>query len=170
MTDIKQAFPVPTLSMNKYVWNSLKSIDTTLSTKYGSIVPFFPLADSRAGDTAWGAKPYVIYDVLFRFRPRTFPIIHKLQSLYYIRGQADDVIGWANAITMILDRGDNSAQDINNYLAENDPNAGVYFHSTKVFQMDPANEWRQDLSVRQYYTEQLMVETDYHITKDQGFK
>lgn len=169
MTDIKSAFPHPPQYVNRYLWNALKQIDPTLSTKYGSVVPFFPLADSRAGDAGWGNKPYLVYDILFRFRQTRFYPIHRIQIIYFIRGQADEALGWTTAIASILDRGDASAQDINTYLAQNEPNAGIYFHNTKAFMVDTSNNERLDLSVRQYYTETLIIEIDYHITKDNGF-
>lgn len=168
MTDIKLAFPSPAIYVNKYLWNELKSIDSTLDAQY-DYQPFFPLADSKAGDQGWGNKTYVVYDQMFKFRAKPFYGIHKLQIMYWIRGDADEVLGWTNAIAHILDRQDQSARDINVYLRDNDPDAGIYFHDIKTFQVDSANEERMDLAVRQYYTESLIIEMNYHITRDNGY-
>ena len=89
--------------------------------------------------------------------------------MYFVRGTAEDVITWTNAIGMILDREDVSAQAINEYLADNDPTAGVFFHRLRVMQIDMVNDNRQDLTVRQQYTATLIVEMEYHVTKDAGF-
>lgn len=169
MTDLSTAFPLPAVYVNSYVWEQMKSIDGTLDAQY-DYKPFFPLADSRAGDQGWGDKPYVVYDHLMKFRAKPFYGIHKAQTFYWIRGDASSVLGWSSAISHILDRQDASAQDINNFLSQTDPTAGIYFHQTKVFQVDSANEERMDLSVRQYYTSSMIVECEYHITRDNGFQ
>lgn len=169
MTSLSGAFPIPVINVNKYLWSAMCGIDTSLSTTYNGIVPFFPLADSRAGDAGWGAKPYVVYDFMFKFHNGPFYPVKKVQIMYFIRGTAEDVITWTNAIGTILDREDVAGQAINEYLADNDPNAGVFFHRLRVMQIDMVNDNRQDLTVRQQYTATLVVEMEYHITKDAGF-
>lgn len=169
MTALKDAFPIPVLHINKYLWNSMKQIDPSLAVQYGTTVPFFPLADSRAGDTGWGTKPYVVYDMLFKLRGKPFYPVKKVQAMYFVRGTAEDVLSWSNAIGHILDREDQSAQDINKYLTANNPTAGIYFHRTRVMQIDMVNDNRQDLSVRQQYTASMIVDFEYHISKDSGF-
>jgi len=169
MTELKNAFPIPVLHVNKYLWDAMNGIDTTLAAQYGDIVPFFPLADSRAGDAGWGTKPYVVYDSLFKLRGKPFYAIKKLQVMYFVRGSAEDVVTWSNTIGHILDREDASAQDINAYLTESNPTAGIYFHRTRVLQIDMVNDQRQDLSVRQQYTSSMIIDLEYHISLDSGF-
>ena len=164
-----EAFPLPTTYINSYVWAALNLIDDTLQSNYGTIMPIFPLADARGGDAGWDNKPYIIYENLMRFRPKPFYPIHKLQTFYFIRADASDTLVWSNAIIHILDRGDAAAQDINNYLSLNHPTAGIYFHHLKVFQVDTPSDERLDLSLRQQYTTSLIIEYEYHISKDQGF-
>lgn len=166
---LRDAFPLPGMYVNKYLWDAMKGVDSSLSSNYGGIMPFFPLADSRGGDSGWDNKPYVVYDELFRFRPRPFYAKHKVQLMYFIRGGAVDVLTWTNAIGQILDRQDAAAQDINNFLAANEPDAGIYFHHVKAFQIDTVGEERMDLAVQQYYTSSMIIECDYHITKNNGF-
>lgn len=168
MTEIKNAFPVPALPVNAYLWESLKGIDGTLAAQY-SYMPFFPLADAVGGTQGWGSKPYVVYDQLMKFRPKPFYGIHKAQIWYWVRGQADDAIGWSTAIAHILDREDQSARDINVYLRDNAPTTGIYYHNLKVFQIDSAKDERMDLSVKQTYTQSMIIEVTYHITKNNGF-
>lgn len=163
---LKDIFPIPVLHVNRYVWNTMKNLDAGLATQYGSLIPFFPLADSRGGDTTWGDKPYVVYDQLFRFGDRRLPIVHKAQALYFVRGKAEDVLVWSNSIQHILDRGDEAAQDCNSFLAATDQNADVFFHSMRGFQIDMVKDTRQDLAVRQYYTVSMIVEFDYHLNRN----
>jgi hypothetical protein len=169
MTSIKDAFPIPILYVNKYLWAKMCEIDTTMPTTYKNIVPFFPLADSRAGDAGWGSKPYVVYDMMFKLRGKPFYPVKKVQVLYFVRGTAEDVIAWSNAIGIILDREDAAAQDINEHFASLNQDAGVYFHRLRIMQVDMVNDNRQDLSVRQQYTASLVVEMEYHITSDNSF-
>jgi len=168
MTSIEQAFPVPAIYLNNYLWSAMTSIDDSLSAQY-TYRPFFPLADSRAGDQGWGDKTYVVYDHMMKFRSDKFYGVHKAQTFYWIRGTASSSLAWTAAISHILDREDVSAQAVNAYTAENDPTAGIYFHGLKVFQVDTANEERMDLSVRQMYTSSMIIESKYHITRDNGF-
>ena len=168
MTDLRLAFPTPAIYVNNYLWSSMKSIDGTLDAQY-DYQPIFPLADSKAGDQGWGSKPYIVYDLLMKFRATPFYGVHKTQVMYWVRGDADDVLGWTGAISHILDRQDSAAQDINTYTTANDPTAGIFFHNVKVFQVDSTNEERMDLSVRQYYTASMIVEMNYHITRTNGF-
>lgn len=169
MTDLKNIFPIPVLSVNRFLWNDMTALDDSLLSQYGTIIPFFPLADSRAGDAGWGSKPYVVYDTLFKMRGKPFYPVKKIQVMYFVRGTAEDVITWSNVIGHILDREDESAQDINNYLRDNEPDAGIYFHKTRVLQIDMVNDQRQDLSVRQQYTSSMIIDLEYHISKDSGY-
>lgn len=169
MTDLKDIFPIPVLFVNRFLWNEMVALDESLLPQYGTIVPFFPLADSRAGDAGWGAKPYVVYDSLFKLRGKPFYPVKKIQIMYFVRGTAEDVITWSNVIGHILDREDESAQDVNNYLRDNEPDAGIYFHKTRVLQIDMVNDQRQDLSVRQQYTSSMIIDLEYHISKDSGY-
>lgn len=165
MTDLKDFFPIPILHVNKYVWHEMTTIDSSLTTTYDGIVPFFPLADSRGGDASWGSKPYVVYDQLFKLGTKKLPYIHKMQALYFVRGTSEDVITWTNAIQHILDRGDDAAKDCNTYLAETNSDADVYFHCFSGLQIDMVNDNRQDLAVRQYYTASMIIDMEYHLNR-----
>lgn len=162
---LKDMFPVPIIHLNNYVWDTMKSLDGTLDGVYGGLTPFFPLADSRAGDATWEDKPYVVYDHLFKMGDKRVPAIHKFQGLYFVRGKAEDVIVWTNAIHHILDRGDYAAQDCNAFLASTSPTAGVYFHNIRSMQIDMVKDSRQDLAIRQYYVASMIIDMQYHITK-----
>lgn len=166
---LQDAFPVPTTYINKYVWDAMKSLDDSLAGDYKNIVPFFPASDTRSDEWPWKNKPYVIYDQLFRMRRNTRYFDHKIQTLYYIKGAPVDAIVWTNAISHILDREDAVAQDINNWLAANHPDAGVYFHSFKVIQIDQFTDNRMDISLNQQYMATLAVEYEYHLTNQSKF-
>lgn len=166
---LADAFPVASKYINEYVWDSLKSIDPSLASDYGDIVPFFPLSDSHADDWPWRDKPYVIYDQMFRLRSTAGYFVHKTQALYSIKGTPTEVLTWTNAISLILDRQDSSAEDINNWMSLKHKDAGVYFHWLRVMQVDKTSENRMDIAVNQQYLSMMVVEFEYHITRDNGF-
>ena len=159
--------PVPVISVNRYIWDTMKRIDPALDQEYGGIVPFFPLADSRGGDANWGDKPYIVYDITTRKRQNRFYPKHAIQIYYFIRGQAQDVIVWSNAIQHIIDREDDAAKDVNSFMADKHPDeANVYFHTFNSFMMDQVNDKRMDHAVQQFYTMSMIVEATYHLSSD----
>ena len=161
---LKSVVPVPVVSVNKYIWDTMKRIDPSLEAEYQGVLPFFPLADSRGGDANWGAKPYIVYDITTRKRQNKFYPKHSVQIYYFVRGQAEDVIVWANTIQHIIDREDDAAKDVNSFMADQHPEeAKVYFHSFNAFMMDQVNDKRMDLAVSQFYTMSMIVETSYHL-------
>lgn len=164
-----EAFPIATKYINEYLWDSMKTIDDSLAKDYGNIIPFFPISDTRSDEWPWKDKPYVIYDQMFRLRSRPGYFVHKTHALYFIKGGPSEVLAWTNAMALILDRQDSSAQDLNAWLAQNNPDAGIYFHWFKVMQVDQTNENRMDMAVSQKYLSTMVVEFEYHVTKTHQF-
>ena len=105
------------------------------------------------------------------FGPRTRPryFVHKAHTLYFIKGNPTEVLAWTNAMALILDRQDSAAQDLNDWLAQNHPDAGIYFHWFKVMQVDQTAENRMDISTNQKYLSTMVVEFEYHVTKTNSF-
>ena len=163
------AFPAPSSIINNYVWYAFNQIDPDLASQYDGILPFFPISDTRADEWPWQTKPYVIYDQLVSPRRSPFYIIRKNRLVYVVKGTPSEVIAWSNAIATILDRQDAAAQDVNQWIEENDPSAGVFFHRFKVMQIDAANENRMDLSTNQKYLATIVIEYDYHLTEPMHF-
>ena len=40
---------LPVLAVNGYLWDVMKEVEPSFSTRYGSTLPFFPLSDSATG-------------------------------------------------------------------------------------------------------------------------
>ena len=166
---LQDSFPIASTFVNKYLWHSLKRVDSSLGKDYGNIVPFFPISDARSDEWPWSNKPYVIYDQMWKMRSKTSYFIHRTQTIYFVKGNPSEVIPWANAIGVILDRQDATAQDLNNWLSDNHPDAGIYFHRFKVMQVDQTNESRMDISTNQKYISTMAIEYEYHLTKTLDF-
>jgi len=107
---------IPALPVNGYLWDTMKKLEPTLADKYDGIVPFYPIGDSAAGDNPWDNNPYFIYDRVFRFSSKPF-YEHKRESvLYYLKAKEIDSLTWAAALQVILDREDDSAKNINDWI------------------------------------------------------
>lgn len=161
-------FTVPVLTVNGYLWDTLKQIEPTFAKKYGTKIPFFPMSDSASGTKSWETKTYVIYDRMLRRNRSPFYPIKNEHILYYIKGKEVDTIEWGAAIQYILDRMDDAAQDINDWNRSQATPANVYFHHLRVHQVDsgdmgsPSNT--RDFSVRPFYITRFIVEAEYHFT------
>lgn len=161
-------FTLPEITVNGYLWDTLKTIEPSLATKYKNQVPFFPISDSAAGTKTWDNKPYIIYDRMMRRSKNPFYPIKNDHLLYYVKGREIDTLEWGMAIQFILDRMDDAAQDINDWNRAQDTPAEVYFHHLRVYQSDsgamgsPSDT--RDFSVRPFYITRFTVDIEYHFT------
>jgi hypothetical protein len=157
-------FALPVLTVNGYLWDTMKSIDPSLSLKknYGTSLPFFPMSDSASGASSWENKPYFIYDRMFRITGSPFPYIKKEHIIYSLKGKEEQTLEWGNALQYILDRQDDSAQDINEWNSNQTVPNEVYFHSTRVLQTNPSMS--RDFSNRPFYVTEFIIEAQYHLT------
>lgn len=160
---------LPVLTVNGYLWHTLKQIEPTFAKKYGNKVPFFPMSDSASGTKSWETNTYVIYDRMMRIRrSQPFYPIKTDHILYYVKGKEEQTMEWGMAIQYILDRMDDAAQDINEWNRNQDNPANVYFHHVRVHQSDSGDmgspSTTRDFSVRPFYITRFTVETEYHFT------
>ena len=155
---------LPVLTINGYLWHTMKQIDSTLSnkSKYGNNVPFFPMSDSASGTKSWENKTYIIYDRMIRSTNRPFYPIKRDHIFYYVKGKEEETLEWGMALQYILDRMDDAAQDINDWNRSQQDPANVYFHHLRVFQTDSSKP--RDFSNRPFYITEFVVEAEYHFT------
>lgn len=162
-------FTVPALTINGYLWDTMKQFDPTLQKKYGTKIPFFPVSDSASGTKSWENKPYVIYDRMMRRSRNPMYEIKNEHILYYVKGNETDTLEWGAAIQFILDRMDDAAQDINDWNRQQTTPANVYFHHMRVHQSDSGDmgspSATRDFSTRPFYITKFIVDTEYHFTQ-----
>lgn len=162
-------FTVPALTINNYLWNTMKLFDTTLQKKYNQKMPFFPISDAATGTKSWENKAYIVYDRIIRRNKNPFYEIKNEHILYYVKGNEVETLEWGAAIQFILDRMDDAAQDINKWNSEQDSPAKVYFHHLRIYQTDSGDmgsaSSTRDFSVRPHYITKFIVETEYHFTE-----
>lgn len=169
-----ESLAVPPLAVNGYLWDTMKRLDPTLSqTKnYGNKIPFFPIADSASGQKQWENKPYFIYDRVFRFASSPFYPKKRESFLYYLKAKPVESLQWSAALQLILDREDDSAKDINDWIRNQENGSDeypVYFHTLRVYQArsgSPTSEGMlREESSRPYNITEFMIDVCYHHTK-----
>lgn len=164
-------FSLPVLIINGYLWDTMKKLDPTLTqTKnYGNKIPFFPMSDAASGSKSWDNKTYIIYDRMLRMTNNAFYPIKNEHIVYAVKGKEEETFEWSLAIQYILDRMDDSAQDINDWNRSQINPANVYFHNLKVHQSgsvtsSSGGSQARDFSNRPYYITQFIVDAKYHFT------
>ena len=154
----------PEVAINKYVWAQFQLAKPTTYAQYGSTIPFFPVTDVKAGDTAWGTKPYVIYDSFIRARSsnRYFYPIKAGQLMYSIKGNLADIFDWRDFIANVLDREDAAANDINEFAGTLNNNK-YFFHCINVSQLKYPGSSTKETGIDKKYATEVIIRYEYHL-------
>lgn len=118
------AIDYPPVFINNYL---AEKIPNTLSDYFSSnIMKFFPTQPTSIDtfteefpDSA--DEPFAVYDRMFRMRRKPFPHIRTEQLLYYFyktSGGIDALIETVQLVQDLLDNGDESAEDLNQWIYE----------------------------------------------------
>lgn len=157
----------PVDTVNGYLWDTMKAIEPQLQRKYKRS-PFYPATDNVAGDAAWKEQTYVLFDRMLRNRRNPFYPIKNDHFLYYLKSNELEIIDWANAIQLILDRQDDAAQDVNDWNRRQETPASVYFHHLRVYQADTGDmgtaTLTRDFNTNSKFVTRFIVEAEYHFT------
>jgi hypothetical protein len=164
---------IPTLAINGFLWDTIKQMSPETTDQYGDVIPFYPIGDSSSGDESWDSKPYFIYDRVFRFSGKPFYEHKRENTLYYLKARERDSLEWAAAIQAILDREDDAAKDVNEWIRSQEDGSNeypFYFHNIRVYQSrssSPSSDGkiREFSTVQPYYITEFMVDTHFHFTK-----
>lgn len=154
----------PEVAINKYVWKQFELVKPVVYAQYGSIIPFFPVTDVKAGDAAWGTKAYIIYDSFIRSRStnRYFYPIKSGQMIYSIKGNLQDIFEWRDFISNVLDREDAAANDVNEFAGTLNNNK-YFFHCLNVSQVKQIATSSKESGIKEKYSTELIVRYDYHL-------
>jgi hypothetical protein len=164
---------VAPIVVNKYFWDTMKNIEPSLSqsANYGETVPIFPLSDSASGNQTWSNKPYIIYDRMFTKMKSPFYPIKCEEIRYNLKAKERDTLIWGSAIQIILDRSDDAAKDINDWVRNNGGSDSypIFFHKLRVYQTSSSlatqGENVRNFSERPYYISEFIIDMEYHYTK-----
>ena len=167
----------PTVLINEYI--SEKVMDS-LPNSFTQKFRFFPQLptdiNSITDDMPEAADNiFVVYDRMFKMRNRAFPHIKNEQALYYfykMAGLPDDLYDTVQIVYDLLDREDESGQEINQWLqskivndvitVNNKDFKPVFFHSFKVYQLQETRDTMNHGTVRTFAGSKIIVDYKYH--------
>jgi hypothetical protein len=111
---------------------------------------------------------------MFKMRRKPFPHIKEEQLLYYFYKMHSDpeaLIFATQVVQDLLDRGDESAEEINLWISEQlDPVTKlykseflpVYFHDLKIFQLEETRDIVDFGTARTYAGNKIIIDYKYH--------
>lgn len=182
------AIDYPPVFVNNYL---SEKISTTFPNYFSGAMKFFPTQPTTIDtfteefpDSA--EEPFAVYDRMFRMRRGPFPHIRTEQLLYYFyktSGGIEALIETTQVVADLLDNGDESAVDLNNWIKDkhdaqgnqiennravvtfNDKNFYLpYFHEMKIYQLEEARDIIDFGTARTYAANKLIIEYSWHKT------
>jgi hypothetical protein len=138
----------------------------TMPTDIDALSETFPSSDSR----------FAVYDRMFKLRRTPFPHIKSEQLMYYFYKFGDNamsnVIEISQGIQDWLDDGDESAQDLNEWIRSKVVDGEVrvngttvkpvFFHSIKIFQLEETRDIIDFGTARTYAGNKIIIDYQYH--------
>ena len=133
----------------------------TLPTQIDDLINTFPQSNGVFG----------VYDRMFKMRREAFPYIKCEQLLYYFYSVGDDaqknMIITQQQISNLLDNGDDSAKDLNEWAAANeghwDTNSlPMFFHNFKIYQLEETRDIVDFATARTYAGNKIIIDYDWH--------
>lgn len=142
-------------------------------------LPFFPTSPT---DIATLTQSFpdgfgVVYDRMLKMRRSPFPHIKSEQLLYYFYKMAGDpvlLIEATQVVQDLLDREDESAQELNDWAAAKqnsnsplvDENGEVfplpYFHKIRIYQLEETRDVVDFGTARTYAGNKIIIDYDWH--------
>lgn len=182
------AISYPPIFINDYLKEKVSQyfIDNPFDGQVGDMtIPFFPTSPTdiealtQSFPTSNGM--FAVYDRMFKMRRRPFPHIKDEQLLYYFYKMHSDpeaLIFATQVVQDLLDRGDESAQDLNDWIINSpdyNPVTGlykeefspVYFHEIKIYQLEETRDIIDFGTARTYAGNKIIIDYCYH-TKGYG--
>lgn len=170
----------PVLWINKYLQSKILE-GTSLDT------PFFPTLPSTINDLTQyfpTGGTMATWDRLIKMNKKSFPHIKCEQVMYYFYANGDNpipkMVQIQEQILRLMDRGDETAQEVNNWASNRQINLGgfdsagnprdpeqlvdnmFYFHDFKVYQLEESRDIIDFGTARTYGGNKIIIEYDYH--------
>jgi hypothetical protein len=174
------AISYPPIFINDYLSQKIPSALGRERFSAG-IMRFFPTAPTDIESLTEtfpeaSADVFAVYDRMFKMRRKAFPHIKDEQLLYYFYKMQSDpeaLIFATQAVQDLLDRGDESAQDLNKWIMDSpdyNPVTGlykeeflpVYFHDIKIYQLEETRDIIDFGTARTYAGNKIIIDYCYH--------
>ena len=117
------------------------------------------------------------WDRLIKMNKKSFPHIKCEQIMYYFYANGENpiekMVQIQEQVLRLMDRGDETAQEINNWCSNRQVNLGTsqnpdlidnmfYFHDFKVYQLEESRDIIDFGTARTYGGNKIIIEYDYH--------
>lgn len=166
MAESTSVLNTPVLWINKYLQEKVEQL-----ADFGPL-PFFPTGPSTL-ETLQTQFPeggtMAVFDRMFRMRRGAFPHIKCEQVLYYFYASGSNpilkMIQIQEAVLRLLDRGDESAQELNSWARGkvfDGMECKFYFHDFKIYQLEEARDIVDFGTARTYAGNKIIIDYDYH--------
>ena len=151
-----------------------------ISQSFSTTVPFVPTMptdiDALIQTFPSSNGMFSVYDRMFKYRRTPFPHIKSEQLLYYFYKTSDNAVellfGATQKIHDLLDREDESAQELNAWISTKVVNdkivingtefKPVFFHNLKVYQLEETRDVVDFGTARTFAGNKLIIDYDYH--------
>lgn len=150
-----------------------------------SNLPFFPTSptDITALTETFpsGNGQFAVYDRMFKMRKTPFPHIKSEQLLYYFYATGQNPIPFMIEVSQkvqdLLDAGDESAQDLNDWAKKKQASANPlvddsgeklplpFFHSIKIYQLQETRDVIDFGTARTFAGNKIIIDYDWHKSK-----
>ncbi len=133
----------------------------TLPTDIENLTSTFPQSN----------EVFAVYDRMFRMRRGPFPHIKCEQLLYYFYAVGENattkMVVTQQQISDLLDRADESAQEINewakaNYGLWSEESKPLFFHNFKIYQLEETRDIVDFGTARTYAGNKIIIDYDWH--------
>ncbi len=121
------------------------------------------------------------WDRLIKMNRKSFPHIKCEQVMYYFYANGENpiekMVQIQEQVLRLMDRGDETAQEVNNWASNRQVNLGTqqnpdlidnmfYFHNFKVYQLEESRDIIDFGTARTYGGNKIIIEYDYHQKTD----
>lgn len=168
------AISYPPIFINDYLAEKV-------SEKFDFGVPFFPTSPSTIEQLtqSYPEGLFCVYDRMFRMRRKAFPHIKDEQLLYYFyktSGDPEALIETTQVVQDLLDRGDESGQEVNKWLQDKLTTVDgkrlyvkgdkqflpVFFHEFTIYQLEEARDIVDFGTARTFAGNKIIISYCYH--------
>ena len=177
------AITYPPALLNEYL---AEKVTERLSGKFKGRLNLFPTMPTdinslSRNNPALATDVFGVYDRMFRLNRDAFPHIKKEQMMYYfykMNGDPELLFETVQVIQDLLDRRDESAQEINSWIASKVNAQGlvvlgsgrmqrtfkpIFFHELRIYSLEEARDIVSQQTNRTYVASKIIVNFDYHV-------
>ncbi len=167
----------PPAFINSYL---AQAVPDTLGADF--VFPFFPTSPTAIEDLTVSFPDaanniFAVYDRMFKMRKTPFPHIKSEQLLYYFYKTSGDPVQLIEATQVIqdlLDREDESAQELNSFSVAKQASANPllddkgevrptpFFHRIKIYQLEETRDLIDFGTARTYAGNKIIIDYDWH--------